>query len=108
MLNARLRLEPQPLSIKKTNAGYTGKIEEMFLQMDADGRVLGKYSNTKLFTVDAAYKSRFDARGVTLLQTVPFVEGAVKLLIVVRDTASGRVGSLTVPLANLSSQATRN
>jgi hypothetical protein len=40
----------------------------------------------------------FESQGVTIVQNVPLAAGAVTLSIIVRDTASGRIGSLTVPL----------
>jgi VWFA-related protein len=107
-LNAHLTLAPEPLSIKKTGAGYTGTVEEMFLEQDADGHEVLRFSGTKQFTIDASYKPLFDTRGVTLSQAIPLAAGAVKLLIVVRDTASGRVGSLMVPLEQVTAQGTRN
>ena len=41
-------------------------------------------------------------------QAIPLVAGAVKLSIVVRDTESGRVGSLVIPLGQASREGTRN
>jgi len=107
-LNIHLTLSPDPLSIKKTDSGYTGKVEEMFWELDADGHGVGRFSDTRQFTIDSSNKPRFDARGVTLLPSIPLVAGAVKLLIVVRDTASGRVGSLVIPLGQVSARGARN
>lgn len=107
-LNAHLTLDPEPLSMKQTSAGYTGKVEEMFLELDANGHEVGRFSDTKQFTIAAAYKPKFDHNGVTLSQAIPLVASAVKLSVAVRDTASGRVGSLVIPLEQVTSQSTRN
>src|SRR6202041_1773482 len=97
-------LAPEPLSIEKTNAGYTGKVEEMFWELDADGHGVGRFSDTRQFTIDASNKPRFDTKGVTLSPAIPLLAGAVKLVIVVRDSASGLVGSVVIPLGQASPQ----
>ena len=49
-----------------------------------------------------------DTKGVTLSPAIPLLAGAVKLVIVVRDSASGLVGSVVIPLGQASPQGTRN
>ncbi len=107
-LNARVTLAPESLSIKRTRAGYTCKIEVMILELDADGHGLGRFSDTRQFPLDESGKRRFEARGLTFSKAVPKLARAAKLLVVVRDSASGRVGSLAVPMEKISPQPTRN
>ena len=97
-LNAQLNLDPESLSLKESAGGWTGKVEELFLELNADGREVARLSDTKQFELTAGYKPKFDSQGVSLAQVIPLMPGAVRLSIVVRDTASGRMGSLTVPL----------
>jgi len=49
----------------------------------------------------AATLTPFDRNGALMAQAVPLVPGAVKLSIIVRDTASGLAGSLSLPLDRL-------
>jgi VWFA-related protein len=107
-LNARLTLAPESLSIKRTRTGYTCKIEVMILELDADGHGLGRFSDTRQFPIDEAGKQRLAARGLTFSKAVPKLARAAKLLIVVRDSASGRVGSLAVPMEQLSARPRSN
>jgi VWFA-related protein len=107
-LNIHSTLAPEPLSIKETDAGYAGKVEEMFSELDAAGHEALRFSGTKQFMIDASYKPRFDTQGVMLSQAIPLAPGAVKLVIVVRDTASGRVGSLVIPLGQVAAQGVGN
>jgi hypothetical protein len=93
-----LLLDPQALSIDKTADGWTGRIEELFLELNAAGRQVGRITAKTQFEVPIARKAKFDAQGPSLRQTMRLAEGATKLLIVVRDTASGRTGSLTASL----------
>ena len=102
ILNAHLKLDPESLSMVKKGEGWAGQIEEMFVQFNEAGDQVGRQSDKKRFEITAAQKPGFDRIGVTLTQTVPMAAGAVRLRIIVRDTASGRTGSLTVPLTQVS------
>jgi VWFA-related protein len=100
-LNTYLRVDPESLSLKETATGWRGKMEQVFLELNATGRELARVSVTKQFELTAATKAKYDSQGITMAQDLQFVPGAVKLSIIVRDTASGRVGSLIVPLENI-------
>ena len=88
----------------KSGEGWAGQIEEMFVGFNEAGREVGRQSDKKRFEITAAQKPKFDRTGVTLMLTVSMAAGAVTLRIIVRDTASGRTGSLTVPLDQVSRQ----
>jgi VWFA-related protein len=102
ILNAHLKLDPESLSMVKSGEGWAGQIEEMFVEFNEAGDQVGRQSDKKRFEITAAQKPKFDSIGMTLMQTVPMAAGAVRLRIIVRDTASGRTGSLTVPLDRVS------
>ena len=108
ILNAHLKLDPESLSMVKSGEGWAGQIEEMFVEFNEAGDQVGRQSEKKRFEITAAQKPKFDSMGVTLIQTVPMAAGAVRVRIIVRDTASGRTGSLTVPLAQLHGDISRN
>jgi hypothetical protein len=97
-LTAHLKMDPASLSLKQVAGGFGGKVEEMFIEQNAAGREVGRVSVTKAFEVDAAHKPNYDSHGAMLSQAIPLAPDAVKLSIVVRDSASGRTGSLTIPL----------
>jgi hypothetical protein len=86
----------------KRGEGWAGEIEEMLVEFNEAGHEVGRQSEKKRFEITAAQKPKFDSTGVTLMQTVSMTAGAVRLRIIVRDTASGRTGSLTVPLDQVS------
>jgi len=102
ILNAHLKLDPECLSMAKSGDGWAGQIEEIFVFFNEAGHEVGRQSDKKRFEITAAQKPRFDSTGVTLMLKVSMTAGAVRLRIIVRDTASGRTGSLTVPLDQVS------
>jgi len=97
-LNVRLRLDPQTLSVQPDKTGQAGKIEELFVEFNAAGREVGRISAASPFQIKQENIEAYQSRGVTMVQSIPLASDAVKLSIVVRDTASGRVGSLAVPV----------
>ena len=97
-LNVRLRLDPETLTVQPGKAGLTGNIEELFVEFNATGHEVGRISAAPPFEIKTENLEAYQSRGVTMVQSIPLADDAVKLSIIVRDTASGRVGSLAVPL----------
>jgi len=97
-LNIHLNLDPGTLSLQEKPGGWTGQIEETFMELNASGATLSKASDTKEFHVTRESRASFDSQGVAWPQSLPIIPGAARIMIVVRDSKSGRVGSLTVPL----------
>ena len=74
------------------------KIDEMVLELNDSGGTLSKVSSTKEFQVTAATRSQYETKGISWQESVLVAEGAKTMKIIVRDTKTGHVGSLTVPL----------
>jgi hypothetical protein len=97
-LNVRLRLSPETLSLLKGPRGWTGQVDELFIEFNEAGREVGRVTGTGHFDVPPDARDAFNTDGATLTQSLPLPADAAKLSIIVRDTSGGRVGSLTVPL----------
>jgi VWFA-related protein len=97
--NVHMNLDTRTLALTEQAGSFKGKVEEMFVELNEAGRSLAKISDVKDFEFTAATREHYDSAGVTWPFTVPLVEGATKLAIIVRDSGTGRIGSLTVPLA---------
>jgi hypothetical protein len=97
----RLNLAPQTIALKENGSGWTGNVDELFVQMNDAGATLSKLSDSKEFRVPRANRTQFDSGGATLPQTLPIATGATKLRIVVRDKVTGHVGTLTITLADV-------
>ena len=99
-LNIRLRLDPQTISLAERGGKWSSKIDLMFVEMNQAGRVVGKRTETHQLAIARESRTEFERRGLVVTRAIPLVDGAAKLVIVVRDTGSGRIGSLTAPLDN--------
>ncbi len=103
-LIVHLRLAPDALTLKKNGDGWSGELNELLIERNAEGREVGRLSAKGAFAVKPDQRESFDQTGAKMDQTIPFVAEAVKLSIVVSDSASGRVGSLSIPLDQLKSK----
>lgn len=72
-------------------------MEETLIEQNETGNTLAKISVTKQFDVPLTGRANFDAQGVAWDDSLPLRSGADRVTIIVRDTASSRVGSLKVP-----------
>jgi hypothetical protein len=100
-LRVRLNLDMATLTIAQVGNICSGKIDQMFVEIDESGQQLAKVSDTREFQFPEESRALYERRGVSLEQTLPLMEGASRLSIIVRDAATGQLGSLTVPLAKL-------
>jgi hypothetical protein len=93
-----LKLSPESLTLTQRDGEWNGKIEELFIEKNDAGGELAHVKLERQFGIKAAGKADYDRRGAVLTQSVRAVPGATKLVIAVRDSVSGRTGSLTAPL----------
>jgi len=97
-LNIGLNLDTATLSLKEQGSGWTGKVEEIFVEQNENGNTLAKISDVKDFDIPAEQRAHYDSDGVAWPVSIPRMPGAVKITVIIRDSKSGRLGSLSVPL----------
>jgi hypothetical protein len=97
-LNLRMNLDVGTLSLKAKGEEWTGRVDELFVELNEQGRTLAKISDTKQFEFASASRIDYENEGITWPFSIPLMDGAAKMAIVVRDGKTGHVGSLTVPL----------
>ena len=96
-----LRLAIRDLSLRPKKEGWSGKVEEMFLETNAAGQVVAKIGDSQEFQISPGLRERFDVEGVPIVHDIRLMEEATRLLIISRDSESGRTGSLSVPLGDI-------
>ncbi|HVW07539.1 MAG TPA: hypothetical protein VHC90_03100, partial [Bryobacteraceae bacterium] len=97
-LTFHLRLDPKALTVTQRAGVWNGRIEELFIERNDAGGQVGRISQTSQFQITDAAKANYDHIGPTLTHVLKLAPNATKLVIVIRDSASGRTGSLTLPL----------
>lgn len=96
-LEIHLQLSPESLTLAQAGGAWNGKVEELFIEKN-DSRTLASVRQMETFHIKPEGKADYDHRGKIRTQTMRYVTGATKLVIVIRDSATGRTGSLTIPL----------
>jgi len=97
-LTVRLRLDPKSLALTERDGVWNGKVEELFIERNDAGGQVARVSQTSRIQISHAAKANYQRSGLALTQTLKLAPNATKLVIAVRDSASGRTGSLTIPL----------
>jgi hypothetical protein len=100
-LMIQINLDPSTVSLQEKNGGSVGNVEELFVEMNDIGNTLGRVSDKKEFDVAAGNRDSYEKDGVSWPMQLPLAAGATKVAIVVRDEKSGRLGSVTIPLADV-------
>jgi VWFA-related protein len=91
-LQVSLALDATTLGIGKDG---TAAVDEMFVETGVTGELAGKIEEGLQLDLPAGLQT------VRYARTMKLPEGAATLKIVVRDKATGHIGSLTIPLAGL-------
>jgi VWFA-related protein len=91
-IEAKVERKGKSIVLTMVLDGSYSVFEELFVQTNVTGLVVAKqHADAKLSDMRPGVFPKFT-------QTIPMAAGADKLTVVVRDTPSGRVGSLTIPL----------
>ena len=94
-------LDAHELGLVSQAEHRTGGIDLVFVQRSESGKALDAHQwHCGLDLDKAAYDSAL-RDGISILRDVPAMEGAVSVKVVVRDSGSDAIGSLTVPLNEL-------
>jgi len=97
-LDLTVNLAPSSLTVRAGNGGWLGQVDELFVERNADGRELGRETDTKRFQMTARGRSQVAHDGLNLKRSLRLAPGATALEIVIRDHDSGRIGSINVPV----------
>jgi hypothetical protein len=100
-LEVRLNVSPESLALKDGKGARAGKVKEMYVELDAAGKMLMRQAATSQFSIGPDNQAAFDRRGITIQRTLELIPAAARLAIIVQDTVSGQMGSVTVPLAEI-------
>jgi VWFA-related protein len=84
-------------TLTQSQAGNSTKVDlsELFAEMDAQGQTVARITESISFDMPAGN------RDPGYSQVIPLAPGAESLKVIVQEKASGRTGSLTIPLANI-------
>jgi len=96
-----MRLGASQLSFREQGEALQSTLELMFLETNAAGQLVAKVTTSKDIRLSPRMLEQLQNEGIPLTQEFAIMENAARLLIVVRDTESGRTGTLSVPLLEI-------
>ena len=98
-LSLALYVEPGEIAMERNGDRWTGAADVAISQRSPQGRELGISRQVVRLTFDPQRYEVFQAQGLSIDKTVEPAAGASYLRVVIYDCASGRAGSLTLPIA---------
>jgi VWFA-related protein len=99
-LHMKLSLDPRGLTLRPQDNGSSFKVTRMFAELDARGAILVEGRDSKEFVVPPQSARTIYIEGIHWEQTLPLVPGGVKVRVIVRDEATGKAGTLTLPVGD--------
>ncbi len=99
-LHLKLSLDPRGLRLRQQGGGSAVKITRMFAELDARGAILVEGQDSKEFVVPTQSLDSVYQEGIHWEQALPLVPGGVRVRVIVRDEATGKAGTLTLPVGD--------
>ena len=104
-VNVFVQIDPATVGFRKEGDRWKAELDIVYVQKDEHGRIQGDgvTDNLSLALTDANY-AKVVKEGLIRQRRFPRQSGGVSLRIVVRDVASGSIGSLTIPFSQITEQ----
>jgi VWFA-related protein len=100
-ISARIGIDANRLHLKQSGENWTDDIQIIWLQFGPDGKPVSARTQSLSLNLSTEEYSRSQHGDVQITRDVTLRNEAVKLRIVVRDIASGAIGSVDIPLAKV-------
>jgi VWFA-related protein len=95
-------IDSTQVSLEHQTERWVGRMDVLFIQHDNAGNQYNGLDDTINLNLSADSYQKFMKNGFVYSKTIDRAERAKTIRIVVRDSASGAIGSITVPLAKIS------
>jgi hypothetical protein len=99
ILRIEAQLDLHEVTLEQKDQKWTGDLQSVFLQLDADGRILKVDDRTFHPEFDAATYEGALKSGIADTREVRVLPRTAQLCIVVRDADSSKMGSIYLPMA---------
>lgn len=100
-ISVRIGVDAKRLQFKQAGEGWSDDIQVIWLQFGADGKPVSARSQSLTVNLSAEEYSQSRRGDVTLTRDVALKNETAKLRIVVKDIATGAIGSVDIPLAKV-------
>ncbi len=97
-LKLRITADARNLTFQDKQGGKAASLDFIFAQLNTPGKVVSDVRHTLNLAIAEKGMDAVLARGLSVNDLLEVTPGATQVKLVVRDTASGNMGSVTVPL----------
>lgn len=94
-----LHVDLQDLHMEQKKGLWTSALQTVFLQLDSHGEIIHAIDETLQLTLPPAAYEQAQKEGLRNTRQIPVLPGAAQLCVVLRDPATGNIGSLSISLA---------
>lgn len=98
---AKVRVNPGELRFAENNGHWTDNVEVVWITLDADGKAIGSSPKMLRMNIPRHSYDKINQEGLSFSETLSVENKAVEVRLVARDTGSGAIGSVNIPLSRL-------
>jgi len=98
MMVMNMELDVHEISFEQKNGKFEALVDLFFVMKNAAGAVVDQVHQPADLSLSPEDYHKLEATGIGLSLPVPISKGTAKVRVVARDSASGQVGSLDVPV----------
>lgn len=106
-LQLYVHVDPAQMHFAKNGGRWTDALDVVWAGMSSDGRVLERDSNRVALQPPQTAYDEIQHSGFSFTQQIRLGKDAVEMRLVVRDHGSGAIGSVNIPLARLTANASK-
>jgi VWFA-related protein len=99
-LNIKLQVDSGTITLQPQGDRWVGNLEFLFVQIGSDGHILKGVSETLQMNLKQDKYDQVHRDGLSLNYPLEVLSGTERIRIVVRDSPSGAMGSLSIPVSN--------
>jgi VWFA-related protein len=100
-LSVQIHIDPGQLKFQQQGDRWTDSLEIMWVELDADGKIVGHGAHTLSLKPVAQGYDEILHQGLTFSEHAKVMNGAVEVRLVIADNGSDVIGSVTVSVAQL-------
>ena len=100
-MNVYVKIDPMGISLQQQGERWDGRLDLLFVQKDDRGGQFNGVSDTMELQLHQANYEKISKEGLIYKKTIEMAPQANQLRVVVRDAASGTVGTVTVPFREI-------
>jgi hypothetical protein len=101
-IDVSLRVDPKSIFLEPQGDRWAGKLDLLFVQKEQHGRQVSGVDDTVSMELSQPNYERVQRDGLTYHRVIPRQAQASELRVIVRDAATGALGSITAPFTGIS------